>query len=389
METKKRYYDDCHLQRFSARVVACGAVPEGYRIVLEETAFYPEGGGQACDLGTLGGARVLDVQQEAGTVVHLCDRPLPVGETVTGQIDASRRFDQMQQHSGEHIVSGIIHRRYGYANVGFHVGAEVMTIDFSGPVPPEALEEIEREANRVVWANLPVRGWYPTQQELERMAYRSKRQLEGAVRIVEIPGVDCCACCGVHVAATGEIGVIKLLSMVKFHSGVRLELVCGGRALEYVQSLYRQNRKIGQLLSAPMAQTAEAVEQLAARLEQQRERTVALRRQMLRATAARCAGLGDVLCLCPEADGGLLQELTQRMAECCGGAAAGFCATPGGQRFCLFDPEGKLGKQLLSRLHGRGGGRDGWVHGSVQATWEAVLTFFVREHGFTFVKYAE
>ena len=199
METRKLYYEDCHLSRFSGQVLSCEQTDKGWEVILDATLFYPEGGGQACDLGTLNGVRVSDVQEKGEQVVHLCENPLPVGETVEGEIDYRRRFLLMQQHSGEHILSGVIHRRYGYHNTGFHMGSEDITVDFDGVIPPEDLPEIEAEVNRAVWENIPIRCWYPSPEELPNVFYRTKKALPWPVRIVEVPGYDSCACCGVHV----------------------------------------------------------------------------------------------------------------------------------------------------------------------------------------------
>ena len=190
METRKLYYEDSHLREFSAEVLSCEETEKGFAIILDATAFYPEGGGQACDLGTLDDARVLDVREQGETVVHLCDKPLEAGSLVTGTIDWARRFDLMQQHSGEHMVSGVIHRRYGYHNVGFHMGEHMITIDFDGVVPAEDLPLIEAEVNAGIWANLPIRCWYPEPEILPTVGYRTKKELPWPVRIVEVPGFD-------------------------------------------------------------------------------------------------------------------------------------------------------------------------------------------------------
>ena len=156
MSTEKLYYLDSHLTKFSAVVLSCQPGKHGYDVVLDRTAFYPEGGGQPGDQGVLGGVRVTDTHEAGGQIVHYCDHPLEVGETVEGEIDWNRRFDLMQQHSGEHIVSGLIHARFGYDNVGFHMGHDAVTIDFNGPMEPEALAEIEAQANEAVWRNTEV-----------------------------------------------------------------------------------------------------------------------------------------------------------------------------------------------------------------------------------------
>ena len=214
--TGKLYYEDCHRKAFTATVTDCQESKKGFWVTLDETAFYPEGGGQACDTGTLGEAKVLETREEGEEIRHLCDRPIPVGAQVEGRIDWARRFDLMQQHTGEHIVSGIVHKMFGSHNVGFHMGADAVTIDFDTPIPQEALAEIEEKANQAVYENLPVRCWYPSPEELSQVQYRTKKALPWPVRIVEIPGYDSCACCGVHVKHTGQIGLIKIVSCVKF-----------------------------------------------------------------------------------------------------------------------------------------------------------------------------
>ena len=192
--TEKLYYADSHLSVFTAQVLACEQTKKGFAVTLDRTAFFPEGGGQSADTGTLGSARVLDAQERGGEVVHFCDAPLPVGEDVEGRLDFEQRLRRMQNHSGEHIVSGLVHGRFGFDNVGFHMGADCMTIDFSGELSPDELMEIEIKANETVRADLPIRAWVPGEAELAALDYRSKKELSGQVRIVEIPGIDRCAC---------------------------------------------------------------------------------------------------------------------------------------------------------------------------------------------------
>ncbi len=386
METRKLYYEDCHTKSFTAQVVSCTPGKGGWQVCLDATAFYPEGGGQACDLGTLGSARVLDVREEGEKVCHLCDRPLDPGTQVQGQIQWQRRFDLMQQHSGEHIVSGIIHRRFGYHNVGFHVGADTVTVDFDGPVTEQALEEIQQEANRAVWENLSIRCWYPTAQELPQVGYRSKRELPWPVRVVEVPGYDKCACCGVHTAFTGEIGLILLLSCVKFHQGVRIEMVCGRRALAYITGICRENKQVSQLFSAKPLETGAAAQRVSQQLAGEKLRAGELEKRVFAAIAEKYTGRGNVLHIEPGLTPGSLRELTDRIAEVCGGIAV---AVSGGN-LCLVSREQdvrELGKAAFQALGGRGGGKPGAVQGSVAAEGEQIRKFF-RESGF-FVLFAE
>ena len=230
-QTEKLFYNNSHQKSFEATVLSCQKKEKYYEIVLDQTAFFPEGGGQYADTGYLGDAKVLDVQEQDGQILHRTDRELPVGEKVTGQLDWELRFMKMQQHTGEHIVSGIVHERYGYENVGFHLGNEDCTMDFNGEIPVEDLQEIEFRANQAVWENLKIQILYPSKEEEKEMTYRSKIEITGQVRVVIVPGYDACACCAPHVDFTGEIGLIKLVGMQRYKGGVRVTMLCGGRAM--------------------------------------------------------------------------------------------------------------------------------------------------------------
>ncbi len=375
----KLYYQDCHMRSFTAVVTGCAKTEKGYEIILNQTAFYPEGGGQACDLGTLSDAKVLHVKEQGEQVVHICDRPLEEGSTVAGVIDWERRFDLMQQHTGEHIVSGMINRRFGWHNVGFHMGSEVITIDFDGPIPAEALSEIEAEANQKVWQNLPIRCWYPSEEVLPSVPYRSKRQLPWPVRVVEIPGVDICACCGVHVAQTGEIGFIKLFSCVKFHQGVRIEMACGGRALAFLSSVYDQNRQVSQAFSAKLLETGEAARKMNEALAAEKYRTVSLQKQIFRYTAEQYRGQKMAVHFEEALSPAGVRELAEAIAGVCGGTAAVFSGSGESFDVCLACPGGdvkELGNRMAKALNGRGGGKPGFFQGSVRTTKERIQEFF-------------
>ena len=380
METRKLYYEDCHLTSFTARVHSCQETDKGWQIVLDATAFYPEGGGQACDLGILGGVRVKDVREKGEAVVHLCDGPLIVGAEVQGVIDYERRFDLMQQHTGEHIVSGIIHEWFGYHNVGFHMGAELVTIDFDGPIAPEDLPRIEAAANRAVWQNLPMHIWYPSEEELPTVGYRSKRALPWPVRVVEVPGFDKCACCGVHVAQTGEIGIIKLFTCVKFHEGVRIEMACGGRALNYLTAAYEQNRQVSQAFSAKIMETGEAARRMNEQLAAEKFRTAGLQKQVFDAIADRYRQAGQVLHFEDNLTLAQVRELCDAIGGICGGMAAVFSGSDeAGYSYCLMERGGdlrQLNKAMTAALNGRGGGKPEYQQGSVKAARAAVEDFF-------------
>ena len=383
MNTRKLYYEDCHLLSFSARVTGCEKAKAHWAVTLDATAFYPEGGGQACDTGILGGVRVLDVREQGEQIVHLCDAPLEVDSEVTGTVDALRRQDLQQQHTGEHILSGILNRRFGLHNVGFHVGKEVMEVDFDGMITPEQLAEAEKEANEAIWQNLPVRCWIPAEEELPRVSYRTKRQLPWPVRIVEVPGFDRCACCGVHVGATGEIGLIKILSCVKFHQGMRLELVCGGRALRYLTAVFDQNRQVSQIFSAKMLETADAARKAQEALAAEKYRASGLEKTVFGYVAESYGKQGNVLHFTSGLTGGGLRELAQAIAGKCGGWAAVFSGEDGaGYSFCLISEAADLrplGKALIQSLNGRGGGKPGAQQGSVNATRQQIEGFFAEQ----------
>lgn len=377
---ERLYEQDPYLTRFDAVVQSCEQGKKGYDVVLDRTAFYPEGGGQPCDTGTLGAVRVLEVHDRQGRVVHTCDVPLPIGSPVAGQIDWDRRFDLMQQHSGEHIVSGLAHARWGCDNVGFHLGSEVVTIDLNVLLDGDQLASLEEEANRYLWSDRPVSVTYPSPQALSSLDYRSKKELTGRVRIVTFPGADCCACCGTHVSSAGQIGLIKLLSAQKFRDGVRIELVCGGRALRYVNQIVAQNSQVSHLLSAKVFETGAAVRRLLDENEEHKSRVAALEESRFAALARQYAQAGDVLLreegLSPDG----LRRLCDAVLGTCGGRCACFSGGDGaGYQYAIGLRGGDLRaftKELNRALDGRGGGKPDFVQGSVRADWAAVQSFF-------------
>ena len=380
MPTRKLFYEDCHLRQFTATVTGCTEAKKGWEVTLSATAFYPEGGGQACDLGSIGGVNVLDVREREEEVVHLCDAPLTVGAEVEGAIDWDRRFDLMQQHTGEHILSGLIHEKYGYHNVGFHVGKQAMEIDFDGPIPMEELMELERKANAAIWQDLQIKCWYPSREELPNVTYRSKRELPWPVRIVQVPGFDSCACCGVHTARTGEVGIIKILGAMKFHEGIRIEMLCGRRAYEFLGQVYDQNRLVSQAFSAKVLQTGEAARRMNEQLNQEKIRAAALEKRVFASVAKGFENAGDVVCFEEGLSSVGVRELADAIADTCGGIAAVFSGTDeAGYSMCLI---GKgldvkpLGTELTRTLCGRGGGKPGSFQGSLKATRQQIEAFF-------------
>ena len=382
MKTRKLYYEDSHLTAFAATVLACENTEKGWEVVLDATAFYPEGGGQAADTGCLNGIRVLDTRERDETVVHFCEGPLDVGTAVEGVIDWEPRFHRMQQHSGEHIVSGIINRRYGYHNVGFHMGSDIITIDFDGVIPAEDLASIEAEANGALWENLPVQCWYPSQQELPNVPYRTKRALPWPVRIVEVPGFDICACCGTHVKATGEIGLIKLFTMMGFRGGTRMEMSCGKSALKLLNEAYEQNRQVSQAFSAKIEETGAAARRMNEVEAALKYRIVGLEKRIFSGISAEYAGKGNVVHFEENLDNNAVRDLADTIADSCGGIAAVFSGSEeAGYAFCLVTREGdlrQLGREMTKALNGRGGGKPLFQQGRVQAKKAEIEAFFAE-----------
>ena len=384
MTTEKLYYENCRLAVFPARVLACREREGGFAVTLDRTAFYPGGGGQAADSGYLGAARVTGMAEENGEILHLCDRPLTPGETLEGRIDWLPRFIRMQQHTGEHILSGILHKEYGFHNVGFHMNLERIQVDFDGPIPPERLPELESAVNTAIWQNLPVKCYVPGPEELETLSYRTKRALPWPVRIVEIPGFDRCACCGVHVAFTGEAGPVKLWSAVPFRGGTRLEMSCGIPALNQLNAVYSQAKEVSRLLSAPVTGIGAAAGELRDQLGTAKYRARQLELESIRAGAEKYRGRGDLLLFRQALDSELLVTLADTTAESAGGTAAVFAGTGDSWRWCVIDKTKDLRplmKEMFQTLSARGGGKPNFQQGSAKAEKEAILAFF-REKGF-------
>ena len=379
MDTVRLYYENAFMQDFTAAVESCQAVKNGFAVILDRTAFYPEGGGQPADRGTLDGVPVTDVQEKDGVIVHTCAGPLSVGQQVRGVIDWARRFDHMQQHSGEHIISGLLCSTFHCDNVGFHMGADVVTIDYNAPITWEQALEVERQANAYIWADRPIHIWYPSPEELASLPYRSKKALTGPVRITEFPGADMCACCGTHVASSGQVGLVKLLSCQKFRDGVRLELLCGQRALDYLFACWEQARQIGQALSVKPETSAAAVERMQGELLTAKERAARLEEQVFAHTAAQYAGAGDVLLITEPLEGDGVRRLCDAVAQSAGGRCAVFAGADGAYKYAVIHAGQDirpLVKDMNAALHGRGGGRDGFAQGSAACTAEEIRAFF-------------
>ncbi len=378
--TEKLYYRDSHLFTFEAVVTDCREGKDGWLVELDRTAFFPEGGGQPADTGSIGPARIRDVHEKDGRILHLTDRPLSVGECYSGKLDAEQRHRRMQNHSGEHIVSGLIHGLYGFENVGFHMGEECMSMDYSGELDAAQLEKVERLANEAVRANLPVRAWFPEEAELAQLSFRSKKELDGAVRLVSIPGIDLCACCAPHVSFTGEVGLVKILDAERHRGGVRLSVRCGLDALDDYRKRQESAAAISALLSVPRDAVVSGTERLLAERDGLKERVAALSMRLVETLAAAQEETEGNLCVFnPGLDEIASRELVNRLMERCGGFAAVFTGSDGeGWRYIVGSRHVDLranARAINAALQGRGGGRPEMIQGQSAAPEAAIRSW--------------
>lgn len=383
----KLYYSTPYVKQFKGTVQRCSEGKNGqFEVVLDKTAFYPEGGGQPSDMGTLGEANVLSVHEKEGEIVHYTDRPLKEGQAVTGILDWDRRYRNMQLHSGEHILSGLVNRKYGYDNVGFHMGSEEVTVDFNGVLSEEQLREIELEANQVVYDNVPVQVTYPDAEALHKLEYRSKKELNGQVRIVEIPGGDVCACCGTHVERTGEIGIIKTTGMINYKGGVRISMLCGKDALLDYERRLHQIRSISHLLSAKTDSLAEAVERLKKDSERKDGLLMQVYQQLFSAkTAAFPASDQPLLVFEQNLMPVQLRQLCTMLYEQGKGSVVAVCSEGDGKwQYAIgsscMDMR-KVSKWLNQRLNGRGGGSSLMAQGTWSASKQEIVETFKQIKG--------
>lgn len=385
--TEKLYYENGYLKTFTATVAECSEQGAYCEVALNRTAFFPEGGGQPADIGVLNTVNVIDVQEHGEQIIHTTDRPIPVGTSVTGGIHWPHRFELMQQHSGEHIVSGIVHRLFGFDNVGFHMGAKSVTVDFNGELNEENLRTVEYLANEAVYRNLPIQISYPLPQELAVLKYRSKKELSGAIRIVTIPGYDVCACCGTHVARTGEIGIIRVLSAQRYKGGTRVSLLFGGKALADCREKSQSVNTISTLLSAKPEEVPSAVEHLLAENNTLKQEIVALHDRIFEAKAASIPnGTGNICVFESNLTPNDLRKFCLLLCERCSGSVAVFSGDEEtGYKYALGsagEDVRPLGKELNQSFNGRGGGSKELVQGSVKATQKKLEYFLTDNYSF-------
>lgn len=404
--TEKLFYKDSHLREFEAKVLSCRPAESrelsGRKgccaVELSGTAFFPEGGGQYADTGMLGGFRVVDVQEADGHIFHYLELPrdgrdgagspevFRPGASVTGTIDWEERFMKMQQHSGEHIVSGLVHARFGYDNVGFHLGSTDCTMDFNGDITKEELREIEREANRAVWKNLEIQTLYPDEQELAQMEYRSKIEIEGQVRIIVVPGYDVCACCAPHVSRTGEIGIIKLTHIQRYKGGVRVTMLCGARALADYGVKQEQAGEISAMLCAKENEIAEAVRHLKEEAGSLKYELAEKEKKLVLAKAGEIPRDGRAACIFTEDfSGDSMRMLMNRVLEDGHVLCAVFHGNEqGGYRYVLGSRTmdiRNMAKELNAAFGGRGGGKPEMVQGTLSGKEADIRTWLCEKAG--------
>lgn len=380
--TEKLFYEDSYMNNFLGRVVECKASGEYYEVCLDRTAFFPEGGGQYADTGLFGTCRVFDVQEKDGVIWHKTDGAIEVGMEVEGCIDWKERFVKMQQHTGEHIVSGLVHERFGYNNVGFHLGSENCTMDFDGEITKEELREMEWRANEAVFENIDVEVTYPSKEELNGLQYRSKIEIEGQVRIITIPGYDVCACCAPHVKKTGEIGLIKLTNVQRYKGGVRVTMLCGFRALEDYEKKLAATKQISASLCSKENETAEAVEHLKEECTNLKIELAKQKKALLECKMKEVDDEQAIVCLIEEGLDGdepryLMNRLLDRGHKIC---AVFHRECSGLEKVCMYRyvigsreyDMRPLTKELNAQFQGRGGGKPEMVQGSLTGEEESI-----------------
>lgn len=397
-DTVRLYYQDSHLSQFQGTVLDCIHTNNQYKIILDQTSFYPEGGGQPADKGYLISKdssqkiEVMDVQEEDHIIYHITKEPIEIGSIITGQIDYETRFTAMQHHSGEHIVSGLVHRTYGYNNVGFHMGKDAVTMDFDGVLTEEQIRHIELLANEAIYKNLPILTTHPSLEELEQIPYRSKKEIDGQIRIVSIPYhvdqqgnlsdsyYDICACCAPHVSRTGEIGIIKLISYIKYKGGTRVSMLCGYKALEDYNSKEENVVSISALLSSKPLEIAQAVNHLKKELSLEKSKITELRTQLIAYKAKEIPEDTEHITLFElDIEQNQMRYYCNAIIARCSGIVVLFSGSDqDGYRYIIgsknFDVR-MIGKQLNESFQGRGGGSKEMVQGSLVGSQEQLTTF--------------
>lgn len=389
--TEQLYYQDSYIKDFEAVVLSC--IPNGnhFEAVLDRTAFFPEGGGQCADTGVLHienrEIQVFDVQERNGEIIHFIDKEILPGQTVIGELDFQERFSKMQQHTGEHIISGIVHRRFGYENVGFHLGKEEVTMDYDGPLTPEEQRSIEYEANQVVAENREIRAYFPGTEELEKIPYRSKKELQGKIRIVEIQDCDICACCAPHVKTTGNVGLIKITNAIRYKGGMRLWITCGMRALEDYNQKEASVVQISNMLSAKQQEVTDAVKRLTEEIQQLKEKAAKMQERLVMGylesekVVLKENPNANLLLFEKELDAMAMRNFVNAGMELTKGVCGAFVGDEKqGFRYVLGSSGDirEIGKKLNAAFQGKGGGKPPMIQGSLVGEEEKIREFLEK-----------
>lgn len=378
--TQRIFETDSHIKEFSAVVLECAEENGKYKILLNKTAFSPEGGGQPSDTGKIGDANIFDVQIADEKIIHYADKPLSVGGEYSCSLDWDKRFRRMQNHSGEHILSGLIHKHYGLDNVGFHLGEEEVTMDVSGILNRDQLMFIERLANEAIVKNAKFSVKFPKPDELDSLEYRSKLDLTENVRIVDIEGYDSCACCAPHVKTAAEIGIIKILDFYKMREGVRLVIKCGYDALADFEERYQSTRAVSELLSVKQNEIVSAVENTLDTVSNLKFQNRELKKRYINLKAASQSFEEQISATFEEElDMKEIQAFADALHKRLGGIRAVFSASDNGYNFAIVGDEEKLTgffANFNEALNVRGGGRNGMVSGSIAETKEKIEKIF-------------
>ena len=378
--TRKLFYEDSFINNFFAQVLECKAVGENYHIRLDATAFFPEGGGQSGDSGFIGEVEVFDTHENGGEIWHYVKVPLEVGKEYNCKIDFEKRFRRMQCHSGEHIVSGLLHSLYGASNVGFHLGDSDVTIDTDIELTKEQLMNVEKYANEAVAKDFEVKVFFPTEEKAKNTEYRSKIDITENLRLVEYPGYDICACCAPHVKKSGQIGVIKLLDFAHYKGGMRIHLLCGLMALDDYQDRYTAVQKISTMLSAKQSEVYEAVERLKKENDANLLKIGALKKEIARSMAENATPTDKNLVFFSELlDGAAARELVNLALSKCGGICAVFTGVDGAYNFCMASKSVDLkakSKEIGEALLGKCGGSSEMISGRCARGREEITAYF-------------
>lgn len=389
--TEQLYYQDSYIKDFEAVVLSC--IPNGnhFEAVLDRTAFFPEGGGQCADTGVLHienrEIQVFDVQERNGEIIHFIDKEILPGQIVIGELDFQERFSKMQQHTGEHIISGIVHRRFGYENVGFHLGKEEVTMDYDGPLTPEELRSIEYEANQVVAENREIRAYFPGTEELEKIPYRSKKELQGKIRIVEIQDCDICACCAPHVKTTGNVGLIKITNAIRYKGGMRLWITCGMRALEDYNQKEASVVQISNMLSAKQQEVTDAVKRLTEEIQQLKEKAAKMQERLVMGylesekVVLKENPNANLLLFEKELDAMAMRNFVNAGMELTKGVCGVFIGDEKqGFRYVLGSSGDirEIGKKLNEAFQGKGGGKPPMIQGSLVGEEKKIREFLEK-----------